>query len=551
MYTFISTNNNVCLRLDKIHTNMTISNLRVIHFFLLLTFQYSFGQEVEVQWGEELKESKKSTLVDIIGHDESGFYALKEDLKGRNTLIVEHFNNEIVKTKSVELELKYNKKKLDFEFIREVGGEFYVFTTLLDNKSKVNTLFAQSIDKKTLNLRNDIKIIARNSYEGNSKRKSGDYLFGRSRDSSKVLIYYQINEKKNEFEQFGFHVFNNSMELLWEREISMPYAANLFAIEEFEITNQGNIFLLGYHKKDRSAAKRKGSPNYYYEIISYSNEGTEFDKYSIDVDNKFLTDMTIAINDKNNIICAGFYSDLGTFSLKGSFFMSINGNTKEKIVENYKEFGIDFITQNMSRKAEKKAKKKSAKGESVELYNYNLENIILRDDDGAILIGEQYFVDIRTYTIVDANGNRSTRTDYIYHYNDIIVISISPSGEIEWTEKIPKVQVTSNDHGFYSSYALTVTDDMLYFIYNDHAENLSPVADKERKVKNFTRGKNSVVTLARMDTDGRFVREALFKNKEVDIMTRPKVCEQISKKQMIVFGQRKKSQRFAKVTFNQ
>ena len=524
--------------------------LNFICICILLSIQSAFSQNADVQWGEELKESKKSTLADIIGHDESGFYALKIDLKGRNSLILEHFNNDIIKTKSVELELKYGKKKLDFEFIREVGEEFYVFTTLLDNKTKVNTLYAQSIDKKTLNLRNDIKVIARNSYVGKSKKKSGAYLFEESRDKSKVLIYYQINEKKNEFEQFGFHVFDNSMQLLWEREISMPYAADLFAIEDFEITNQADIYLLGYHKKERSAGKRKGSPNYYYEIIEYSNEGADFDKYSVDVDNKFITDMTIAINDENNIICAGFYSDEGSFSLKGSFYLSINGITKEIMAENYKEFGIDFITQNMSKKAEKKAKKKEAKGKSVELYNYKLRDIILRNDDGAILVGEQYFVDVQTRTMVDANGRMTTTTDYIYHYNVIIVISISPKGEIEWTEKIPKMQVTRNDGGFYSSYALTVTDEMLYFIYNDHAENLSPVLDKEHKVKNFTKGKNSVVTLAKMDTDGRFVREALFKNKEVEIMTRPKVCEQISKKEMIVFGQRKRTQRFAKVTFD-
>ncbi len=49
--------------------------------------------------------------------------------------------------------------------------------------------------------------------------------------------------------------------------------------------------------------------------------------------------------------------------------------------------------------------------------------------------------------------------------------------------------------------------------------------------------------------NGDQVREALFSSDDAEILTRPKVCEQISKTEMIIFGQKKKSHRFAKLTF--
>ena len=104
------------------------------------------------------------------------------------------------------------------------------------------------------------------------------------------------------------------------------------------------------------------------------------------------------------------------------------------------------------------------------------------------------------------------------------------------------------DGGFYSSYALTEFDDKLYFIFNDNPKNL--FYKGEGKIYNFNKGKKeSLVVLVELNMDGEQTREALFSMKAAEVIIRPKVCEQISKNQMILFGQKKKIQRFAKVTF--
>lgn len=507
------------------------------------------SEKVEVLWGPAIKKTKKSTLSDIIGSDESGIYTLKINYKGRNSFFLEHYNNDLVQTKSVELSLKEQRKDRVLEFILQVKGELYLFSSFKNQKLKKNFLFVQRINKQDLSLDKDITKVAEIPYLKRSRINNGSFGHEMSRDSSKVLIYYNLPFKKGENERFGFHVFNEKMEQLWEKKVTLPYKEELFNINDYEIDNNGDCYLLGKIYNDKNNRARKGKPNYKYHILGYTENGAESNEYPIEIKDHFLTDMQIAINSSSNIICAGFYSELGNYSIKGSYFLTIDGKSKEVKSQSFKEFGIDFITQNMTARQERKAKKKKAKGKEVELYKYDLNNLILRSDGGALLIGEQYYVEIFTSTMPNGNGGTTTTTTYTYHYNDIIIVNISPQGEIEWTEKIPKRQISTNDGGYNSSFSLSVVNDKIYFAFNDNGKNL--LYNGSGKVERYNGGKESVVTLVEVDSDGRFTRESLFSMNEVGVVIRPKVGKQIKSNELILFGQRKKIKRFAKVTFRE
>lgn len=353
--------------------------------------------------------------------------------------------------------------------------------------------------------------------------------------------------EKNENEKFGFHVFDKELNSLWERKITLPYKDGLFLVKDYEVSNNGDVYLLGKIYKDKAKDVRKSQSNFKYHIISYSGDGSKLNEYPIEIKGKFLTDMQIAITNDQDIICGGFYSEDGTYSIKGSYFFKIDGYTRKTTALKYKEFDIDFMTQNFTAKEEKKAKKNESKGVNIELYQYDLDEIILKEDGGAVLIGEQFYIRAVITSTTDGNGFIKDKTNYYYFFNDIIVINISPVGNIEWTEKIPKRQVTANDGGYYSSYTLSVVADKLFFVFNDHPYNL--LYKGSGKLHNFNKSKKSLVVLVELDSEGRQTREALFSAKEAEILTRPKVCEQISHNELVLFGQKGKTQRFAKIFF--
>ncbi len=527
----------------------TFFSLSLIFFILTFSSQVK-SNKVNIKWGPELKESKRSTLSDLVGYDNSGIYALKFTRRGlaRFEYSLEYFDQNLNKTKSLQLELKYKKKDRYYEGIVQLNNELYLFSSYKDQKIKKNNLFVQKVIKNTLQLDLDLKTISIIDYSGERKRNAGNFNYQISRDSSKLLIYYNLPYHKGENERFGFHVFDNNMNLLWEKEVILPHKEELFGIEDYIIDNNGNLHLLGIIYKEKRKSKRIGAPNYTYQILSYINKGKGFKEYPVKIENNFITDMRIAVNKDQDIICAGFYSDLGSFSIKGSYFLKINTKTNRIGTKTFKEFGIDFITQNMTERQEKKTKKKASKGKSTELYEYDLRQIILKDDGGAILIGEQFYIRVVTTTSTDANGNTSTTTTYYYYYNDIIAINMSPKGEIVWAEKIPKRQVTTNDGGFFSSYLLSVYKDNLYFIFNDNPKNL--FYKEGDKISYFKKkSKESLAVMVELNSEGKQTREALFSVNDAEVLIRPMVCEQISKKELILFGQKKKKQRFAKVIF--
>ncbi len=500
-----------------------------------------------IKMGKEYSISRGGEIGSIVGYDETGFYLLKYERKGffRVENYLEHYDNNLNQLKSEKLELED-----DYSLVRisQFDGKLYLFSELLDKKSKEKTLFVQQVDNQSLKYKGAKKQLAQISFEGKSRFNSGSFGFSVARDTSKILIYYQLPYEKKENERFGFHVFDNNMNLLWTKEVTLPYEDKLFGVTDYKIDKQGNVHLLSILYKEKARTKRAGKPNYSYKILSYLEEGKTVKEYNVQVKDKFFTDMQLAIADNYDLICAGFYSDVGTFSIKGSYFLTIDNESKQIKTKSFKEFGLDFITQDMTERKQKKTKKRAAKGKDVELYEYDLHDIIIKDNGGAVLVGEQFYIRESTIRTTGANGQVSTRTNYYYNYHDIIAISISPAGEIEWAHKIPKRQTTTNDGGYYSSYALAVVGDKLQFVFNDNARNIYDKTIKEGKVYSFSY-KNLAVALNTVDANGKQDRTSLLNTPKKDEIVRPKVSLQVSKNEMILFAKRKKKYQFIKITF--
>jgi hypothetical protein len=513
--------------------------------FLLGFFICKAQSDINVIIGEEYQASKKSTLSGLIGYDDSGIYTLSTKGYYNRELTIVHFDNKLTKTKSAELELITDKKERGFEHALHSNGKIFIFSSFRNQKLKKNILFVQTLNKQTLALNNDLKMIA--EVDNGSRYNSGDFNFKVSVDKSKIMIFYTLPYEKLEPEKFGFHIFDADLNQIWTKSISLPYTDELFGINSYKVDNKGNVFILGKIYEEKRKEVRRGKANYKYVILSYTKKGELFKEYIVAMEGLFLTDMQIAITDDEDIVCAGFYSDRGTFSIKGTYFFRVDGETKNIVSKSLKEFDLNFLTMEMTEKEAEKTKKKMEKGKDTELYEYDLDNLILRSDGGAVLVGEQYFVRVVTHTTTNANGGTTTTTTYHYHYNDIIVININPQGNIEWAVKVPKTQHTVNDGGFFSSYALAVVKDKLYLVFNDNPKNLLEL--KQGQNYNFRPHRESVVVLVTVDKNGNTFKMKLFSSAETETVTRPKVCEQISDNEMVIFGQKKTTQRFARINF--
>ncbi|MEK7254001.1 MAG: hypothetical protein AAB316_04600 [Bacteroidota bacterium] len=531
--------------------------------FLLFTF-YLSAQEPTLTWGNEYAEPAGTMATKIIGITSEGFYLLREKARenpgSKPRVWVESYSREMKLLRSEEMELKYKGKQRDFENVLFFGGQLYLLTSFNNAAKKRNYLFKQPLSLKTLLPGKDMDMICET--EAPNKEREGTFAFAISKDSTKLLVFNELPYEKKQPERFAFRVFDQNFALVWQKNIILPYPDNQFTVEDYRLDDAGNVYLLGVLYEDEAKWRRRGKPTYKYVVIAYPADGAEPQEYRIDGGEKFITDLTFRIGNDSKLVCAGFFSERGTYSTKGACFFHLDPMTRQLSDRVFSEFPFDFLTAFYSEKEKNKALEAEEKNDlrrSPELYDYSLDELILRSDGGAVLVAEQFYVEQETYRDYPYGygfypygyspyySRSNYQTDFYYNYNDLLVVNIRPDGSLEWAARIPKRQETRNDGGYYSSYAMSTVRDKLYFLFNDNARNYDPER-KSNRWYNFN-GSESVLVLAEVSINGEVSVAPLASNREAGVVTRPKMCKQIGRREMAVFGERGRGYKFASLKF--
>ena len=500
----------------------------------LFLFSQSNSSDRTSFWSEKKKLPMRAGTPSFMGTDSSTIYLARKrttTLFGKKYIAEKHTAG-FKEVSDNQIYLKYNNKEMLLEHAAEFGNKLLYFSTIIDPKLHKNLLYVTEVTKQNLAENSPQKIAEAPS---RNKLNTGKFEINFSRDTSKLLIYSGHPKEKDANERFSLKLLDQDLSVSWEQSYQLEYSKKLFQMESIQTDNQGNAFLMGILYRDKVRDKKKGEPNYEYIIFNFRKGEAEPIEYHVDLKDKFISDMNFEINEAGDIVCGGFYSQKGTFSIKGTFFFIIDGKSGKIATRSTKEFGMDFLARFMSTR---KAKKKK------ELYEYDLKEIHLRKDGGATLIAEQYYVkEVITVTPTPTGGSQTNTTTY-YHYNDIILANFNADAEIEWIKKIPKTQVTTNDEGLYSSFMLAKKADTLFFLYNDHPDN-----DENRfskKAKNFN-PKKSVAKWIAVSPEGEMTQKVLFNPRKLGILLQPKICTPIPGDEMLLYGEKKRKFRLARM----
>jgi hypothetical protein len=154
-----------------------------------------------------------------------------------------------------------------------------------------------------------------------------------------------------------------------------------------------------------------------------------------------------------------------------------------------------------------------------------------RGDGGMILTSEEYQETRESVTDVNAYGVVQPNVRNFYYYQNLLVLSISPQGSIDWHTVIRKDQVTVNDNGTYSSYIMCVTPDKILYVYNDLSR------------------KNWTLNVTEVDEKGVASNSILVRPQNYDGRMVPQYGDQISYNQFLVPGITARGIVLMKVTF--
>lgn len=494
------------------------------HFLVLFLSSITVSlMAQEVTWGPELRQSSKDQIERIAGEDANGIYVFKQQSQffGSMIPVIEHYDKKMTLKYSTPLK-QLAKRNIQVDNFWHFKNRLFIYFTQYNRKERKQTLYYQEIDKKTGKLLGKPEKLS--EVPSFNSRIIGQLEYGASADSSAAVIYYSPIVETGLFQKapratFQIQVVDENFKTVWNKNVKAPYDSDLFDVERVEVDKTGNAYVLAQIYNKRRQERRNGQANYFYKVIAYTDNGETLKEYDLALDGLYITDITIKVNNKGKLICAGFYSERSTETVKGSFFFTINIKTSEIETKGFKPFDEAFLSQLMSKRRARKGR---------ELYRYYLDDIILRSDGGAVLIGEQYYAVSSTY-YTGTGMNRIANTTYTYHYEDIIVININPDASIAWASSIPKDQTASTKA--FSSYAQATAKGKIFFLFNERIS------------------RNSPVILASVDTRGKVDIKQLFSNKEEGIITRPQLCRQTSKDEMIMYGERGKRFKFGKLVF--
>jgi hypothetical protein len=515
----------------------------LLFFGIISTF---FGQKVTL--GPELKDIKRGYLSNIIGKDENGIYVQRVSLSrsvffGSSNYTLESYNMNMEKVNSVPFDYKSKDDKIITQQLNTfiLNNKMYIINTKTDLNSKMNSLEVEEINKSSLLSEGNTKTLAEYSFEEGSKNNKGNYRITLSNDSTKLLVYYNFPYEKEQTQRFALHVFNKDFKELWKNEIELPYNSDLFDVHDFSVGNNGNVYLLGKVYEENRRERKKGEVNYKYHIIYYSSDKKEAIDLELDSKGKFFNEISMTVNNNNQVVCVGLYTSEFNRVSEGTFYLRVDSKSHKTEVTTFKEFS-ELMQED---EEDKDLSDKKQKRNQDRIYrNYDFRRVIQKEDGGIIVVAEQYYVVERTTTTTTSGGARTTTTTFYYHYDNILVLKIDKNGEFVWQKIIPKQQVTTNDGGYFLSFTLAEKGDDLYFLYNTTLLKKNKAGEDTKRFsrKDFL----SRLSIYKLDKDGNLSEKTDLLNKnETKVMMVPKNGLQISENEVIMFGKSPKANRFA------
>jgi hypothetical protein len=495
------------------------------------------AQEISATIGPELKDTKNGYMIGFAGSDENNFYALRLNYKGiSRTYLLDRYSKQLDLEVSVPLYV-YGEKKIratNMESVMLIGNKLFAISHLVTTSDKLRTYHATEIDKETLLPKGNPIELGEVTMVNDGTNK-GPFSLSLSPDSTKILATYLLPYEEGSTYNYGIKIFDNTFSLLWENKFELPFRDPLYAVNNAKIDNQGSVFLSGkVFDKTEPTEKKKKDIAYQFHLFAFSQNQAEPTEYIIDSKSNFLNEFSFYLNDKNEIVCYGFYTEKLNEPLSdGTFYAKIDAKTKKVLNEKMISFYDYYVS------------KGEYSGKDTRKLNFKYKQLVQNPDGSSTLVAEQVFTILEFVSSSQSSAVSTVTTNY---YNNIMVLKFDKEGNLIWLKTIPKGQRTGDPAGTYMSYAFFNKNNNIYLFFNE-ATFIQEEEIKQSGIKVYRSTEQlGFLNAYAINNDGVIsYKKTLFDQAETHVLITPLHYLSISDKQLILFGRLTEINRFAEV----
>lgn len=353
-----------------------------------------------------------------------------------------------------------------FEGIQSVQGGMCLFSSYHDKKADSNTLYATRIDRDGNPLAAPVEIDVIRDVTNN---KQGVYDVVFSRDRGRIATYRNINYWPKDPVKFTVKVMDAELKQIWSKEVQLPgYKGEDVVFQQYRVDNAGHVYMY-VSLKLTDAEKALYPDNFYKQTILFFENGsgtmTQHDLVIPPGGGQRLG-ASFDFNDKQEVMVIGLVDEVNkaiSTHLSSTYFAKFDARDPATKVMKVAPLSTAFLNTWLDDPKLTTSKR---------LDNYYALKLHALPDGGALGI----FGDRGQFNKLRKEGN-------------LIIIRYGADGSVLWERVILKDQAGNNRmENHYSHYEL-FDGNKLYFLYNDHKENvgaktmsdIKPIEDYEKE----------------------------------------------------------------------
>ena len=341
-----------------------------------------------------------------------------------------------------------------------------------------------------------------------------------SKDKRKVATYI-VYPQKDGTTIINTNLMDRDLKILSQNETVLSVRERPAILKKVYVNNEGLFFFVSGERANR---KRKDfAANTYWVSILNPGQST-IEEIELHQPGIYLKEVEVGIdNINNNVVLAGLFANRSANIASGMFYTVIDLESMEYLQKRFEEFNSELVTKLTGK----------SKNKTGGLSSFKVDQLILRQDGGAIMVTESEFTTTETRGAPSFYPSMfySTITYTYYHYNDLLVFSIHPDGTTHWHKIIRKKQFSEGDDGFYSSYNLSFDRNEMQFIFNEEVSANTAII------------KHSINGIGEME------KEIILGDIRDEILLVPRLGKQIGSKELILPSIFRNKLRLVKLTF--